>query len=83
MRYAKAAYKHAVEEFLEENLGKNIDQALDNSGCKDDIRSVVMLTDQDLGQLMHKESAGPDKKDGASKSGFKEPPTLLKGILCL
>ena len=60
--YAKLAYKHAIEELLDRNLGGNIDQALDNHGCGGDIRNVVTLTDQDLGQLMHKEGAGQDKK---------------------
>ena len=59
--YAKKAYKHVLDEFLDDKTG-NIDSALGNDGYKDDIRCVVKLTDSDLDQLMHPETGGPDQK---------------------
>lgn len=59
--YAMKAYKHVLDEFLDDTTG-NIDSALGNDGYKDDIRKVTKLTDSYLDQLMHQETGGPDKK---------------------
>ena len=61
INYAKKAYKHVLDEFLDDKTG-NIDSALKNDGYKDDIRCLVKLTDSDLNQLMHPETGGPDQK---------------------
>ena len=58
--YAKKAYKHVIEEFLEQKIGGNIDKALANSGYNNDITCVVKLRESDLDKLVHEESVGTD-----------------------
>ena len=78
--YAKLAYRYVVEEFLERSLGSTIDQALDNSGCDGDIRNVITLTEEDISQLMHKESPGEDKKMVTLNRGSRNLVRCLKAF---